>query len=339
MRRFFAAMLISVIVVTWNGLHVLKDCLAALRVQTLPHELIIVDNGSQDGTVAWLHEDAPDVQVIALPRNLGFAGGNNVGLRAAIGDYLVLLNNDTIAAPDFLEHLIAPFVQDQRIGSTAGVLVFAHKPELVASAGIVVGRDALHRDLFMLQPVADLPPAPVEIFGASGGAVCYRRGALDDVGLLDERYFNYLEDADLAWRLRLRGWRCLLAPQARVRHIYSATSGQGSPFKQRLLARNRARVIVRCLPLALWRRHWLAIMRYDLLAVAYGLLWRQPAVIAGRIDALRDLPAMLGQRRRLQKRRRVPGSSLARWLSVPASPREMLKQQRQLAAVLHESAG
>lgn len=332
-------MQISVIVVTWNGLHVLKDCVAALRAQTLPHALIVVDNGSHDGTVAWLHEYAPNAQVIALPHNLGFAGGNNVGLRAATGEYLVLLNNDTIAAPDFLEHLVAPFARDERIGSTAGVLVFAHKPELIASAGISVGRDGLHRDLFMLQPVDTLPAAPIEIFGASGGAVCYRRAALEDVGLLDERYFNYLEDADLAWRLQLRGWRCRLAPRARVRHVYSATSGQGSPFKQRLLARNRARVIVRCLPLALWRQHWFAIVRYDLLALAYAVLRRQSATIAGRIDALRDLPAMLGQRRRLQKRKRVPSKSLAHWLEAPATAREMLQQQRQLDAVLHDVPG
>lgn len=329
-------MSVSVIVVTWNGLHVLRDCIAALREQTLPHELIVVDNGSHDGTGEWLADHAPEAHVIALPRNLGFAGGNNVGLRAANGDYLVLLNNDTIPAQDFVERIVAPMAEDERIGSTAGVLLFAHQPELIASAGISVGRDGLHRDLFMLQPAVTLPAQPTEIFGASGGAVCYRRATLNDVGLLDERYFNYLEDADLAWRLQLRGWRCVLAPDACARHIYSATGGQGSPFKQRLLARNRARVLIRCWPLALWRMYWPAVVRYDLLAIAYGVLQRRPAIIAGRLDAVRDLPAMLGQRRRLQKRKTVTTRSLARWLDPPASAREMLDQQRQLAAVLHD---
>ncbi|HEY0739596.1 MAG TPA: glycosyltransferase family 2 protein [Herpetosiphonaceae bacterium] len=325
---------ISVIVVTWNGLHVLKECVAALARQTLAHELIVVDNGSQDGTRAWLAEHAPESRVIALPQNLGFAGGNNAGLRAATGDCLVLLNNDTIAPPDFLEQIVAPLADDRQIGAVAGVLTFAHQPQTIASAGIVVSRDGLHRDLWAFQPVDSLPAAPIEIFGASGGAVCYRRAALDAVGLFDESYFNYLEDADLAWRLRLGGWRCVLAPAARVRHIYSATSGQGSPFKQRLLARNRLRVILRCLPLKLLRKNWWPIVRYDLLALGYGVVRLQPAVITGRLHALRQIPELVRERRAVQKRREVRSDSLERWLEAPASIREMLDEQRTLAAIL-----
>lgn len=327
-------MSVTVIVVTWNGLHVLKDCIAALAQQTLPHELVVVDNGSQDGTIAWLAEHAPDARLVTLPRNLGFAGGNNAGLRVATGERLVLLNNDTIAAPDFLERLVAPLAVDERVGAVAGVLTFAQQPELIASAGIVGGRDALHRDRWAIKPVAELPPGPIEIFGASGGAVCYRRAALDDVGLLDEGYFAYLEDADLAWRLRLRGWRCLLAPDALVRHVYSATSVQGSPFKQRLLARNRLRLIMRCWPTRLIEQHWAAIMRYDLLAAGYGVLRRQPAILAGRLAIWSELPALLTQRRAIQRRRVVSTRSLARWLQPPVGVAEMLREQRELAAVL-----
>lgn len=327
----------SVIVVTWNGLHVLRDCVTALAAQTLDHELIVVDNGSRDGTREWLEQHAPQVTIIGLSHNLGFAGGNNVGLRAATGDQLVLVNNDTVAAPDFLERLVAPLADDEQVGSVAGVLTFAHQPETIASAGIVVGRDALHRDFLALTPVAALPPQPVEIFGASGGAVCYRRAALDDVGLFDERYFNYLEDADLAWRLRLRGWRCMLAPDAHIRHIYSATAGQGSPFKQRLLARNRFRLIARCIPHALLRRHWFAILRYDLLALGYALLRRQPAIIMGRVAVMRELPDLLGARRRMLKRKQVSNAQLEQWLVQPATVREMLAEQRSLAAVLGQA--
>jgi GT2 family glycosyltransferase len=324
---------VSVIVVTWNGLHVLRPCVAALAEQTLPHELVVVDNGSDDGTDAWLREHAPHVKIVALDRNLGFAGGNNAGMRAASGDALVLLNNDTIPPPDFLHQLVAP-LDDPEVGSVAGVLTFAHQPDLVASAGIAVGRDALHRDLWALKPVDELPTEPIEIFGASGGAVCYRRAALEEAGLFDEGYFAYLEDADLAWRLRLHGWRCVLAPQARVRHVYSATSGQGSPFKQRLLARNRLRLIARCVPLRMLRAHWFAIARYDLLAIGYGVLSRQPAIITGRLEVLRELPDLLGQRRRMVVHRRAASAELDRWLGPPAGVREMLADQRTLAQVL-----
>lgn len=325
---------VSVIVVTWNGLHVLKDCVAALAQQTLAHELIVVDNGSHDGTREWLVEHAPQAKLIALPSNLGFAGGNNAGMRAATGDCLVLINNDTIAPPDLLEQLVAPLTNDRGIGSVAGVLTFAHQPETIASAGIVVSSDGLHRDLWAFQPIASLPTQPIEIFGASGGAVCYRRAALDDAGLFDENYFNYLEDADLAWRLRLRGWRCVLAPAARVRHIYSATSGQGSPFKQRLLARNRLRVILRCVPFKLLRKHWWSIVRYDLLALGYGVVRLQPAVIMGRLHALRQIPQLIQERRAIQKRREMPSDSLERWMEAPVSIREMLDEQRTLTTIL-----
>lgn len=327
-------MTVSVIVVTWNGLRVLQDCIAALAAQTQPHELVVVDNGSTDGTREWLAQHARQAKVLALPHNLGFAGGNNVGLRAATGDCLILLNNDTIAPPEFVERLIAPLRGDAPLGSVAGVLTFAHRPELVASAGISVGCDGLHRDVWAMTAVAELPSAPVEVFGASGGAVCYRRTALEDVGLLDEGYFAYLEDADLAWRLRLRGWNCVVAPDARVRHIYSATSGQGSPFKQRLLARNRWRLILRCFPGALLRQHWPAIIRYDLLAMAYGILRRQPAIITGRLAVWRQLPDLLAQRRALKQQQRVRGRTLGRWLDPPVSISAMLAEQRALAAVL-----
>jgi GT2 family glycosyltransferase len=160
--------------------------------------------------------------------------------------------------------------------------------------------------------------------------------ALDDAGLFDERYFNYLEDADLAWRLRLLGWRCLLVPQARVRHIYSATSGQGSAFKQRLLARNRLRLIARCFPYSLLRRHWFAILCYDLLAMGYALLKGQPAIITGRLAVIRELPDLLGTRRRMLKRKRVPSDELDRWLAPAVTVRDMLGEQRALNDVLQQ---
>ncbi len=327
-------MKISVVVVTWNGLHVLRPCIVALAQQTVEHELVVVDNGSHDGTATWLHEHASHALVVALPSNTGFAGGNNVGMRAASGDALVLINNDTIPDPVFLEQLVAPLANDVQLGSVAGVLTFAHRPNIVAAAGIAVGCDGVHRDLWMLQPVGQLPAAPTTVFGASGGAVCYRRVALHEVGLFDEGYFAYLEDADLAWRLRLRGWNCAVAPQARVRHVYSATSGQGSPFKQHLLARNRWRLLLRCWPHALLRAHWPAILRYDLLAVAYAVLRRQPAVAAGRIEVLRQLPALLLQRHYLQQRQSVSSVDLEHWLAPPVTVRSMLHEQRALAEMI-----
>lgn len=327
-------MKISVVVVTWNGLDLLRPCVAALAQQTANHELVVVDNGSHDDTVAWLQTHAPHAQVVALPTNTGFAYGNNVGIRAASGDALVLINNDTIPDPQFLQQVVAPLDGAPQLGSVAGVLTFAHRPDVVAAAGIVVGHDAVHRDLWMLQAADQLPIAPTAVFGASGGAVCYRRTALRAVGLFDEGYFAYLEDADLAWRLRLHGWNSVVAPQARVRHVYSATGVHRSPFKQHLLARNRWRVIVRCWPNALLRAHWPVIVRYDLLAIAYAALRRHTAVVAGRIAALQQLPALVLQRHYIQQRRTASDADLEGWLAPPVGVRDMLHEQRALAELV-----
>jgi GT2 family glycosyltransferase len=189
-------------------------------------------------------------------------------------------------------------------------------------------------DLHLGTPVAAMPVGPVEIFGASGGLALLRRAMLDDVGVFAGDFFSYLEDADLAWRARLRGWGAVLAPGARARHVYSATGGQGSPFKQRLLGRNRLRLIVRCLPAPILRECVPAILRYDLLAAAYGLLRSQPAIAAGRLEALRELPALLAQRRQIQAGRTASIAELSAWVEPAPSPIAALRAQRRLTALL-----
>ena len=206
-------MLTSVIVLNWNGRDLLDACLGSLSGQLgADVELIVVDNGSRDGSAAYLRREWPQVRLLALPGNRGFSGGVNAGLHIARGEYLVLFNNDAVAAPDFLARITAPLDADPGLGAVAGVLQFAHRPELVASAGICVHRDGVALDDHMLLPLEELPAAPVPVWGASGGAVAYRRAALLDAGSFDEGYFAYLEDVDLSWRLRMRGWPTLLAP-------------------------------------------------------------------------------------------------------------------------------
>ena len=334
--RLASRPLVSVVVVTWNGLHLLRPCAEALGDQTLPHQLVVVDNGSTDGTVEWVRSTLPNATLVMLPRNLGFAGGNNAGLRAAAGDLLVLVNNDTLPPPHFLTEITGPMGAAPDIGATGGVLTFAHRPDLIASAGIVVGHDGVHRDDRMLAPVRSLPNHAAEIFGATGGAVCLRREALQDVGFFAERFFNYLEDADLAWRLRLRGWRCLLAPGAQVPHVYSATSGHHSPGKQRLLALNRWRVLIRCFPSPLWRRCAPLIARYDLLALGYGLLTRNLPILHGRLQALRELPLLRRERRALAARATVAPETLEQWLQPAQSIGQVMHEARNLDRVLKD---
>src|SRR5258706_10455183 len=169
---------LSVVIVNWNGLRYLPECLAALAPQLPPGaELVLVDNGSADGSPAFVREHYPAARIIALRANLGFARGVNARLRAARGELLLLLNNDAFAEPGFVAALLGALEQNPETGAVGAVLTFAHRPELVASAGIRVRRDGLALDLWAGRPVAELPREPQPIFGPSGGGALYPRAA------------------------------------------------------------------------------------------------------------------------------------------------------------------
>jgi GT2 family glycosyltransferase len=326
---------ISAVIPTYSALRFLPACLAALRAQLGPaDEIVLVDNRSRDSAAAWARAHAPDVRLVELPENRGFAGGTNAGIAAARGELLLLINDDALAEPGCVEALWQALRAAPAAGVAAGALVFSRRPELVASAGVRFRRDGVATDRQIGAPRVALPAAPVEIFGATGGLALLRRALLADVGVFAEDFFSYLEDADLAWRARLRGWGCVLAPGALARHVYSATGGQGSPLKQRLLGRNRVRLIARCLPAPLLAECLPAILAYDALALAYAALRRQPAVAAGRLEALGELPALLAQRRAIQARRSAPLADLARWLEPAPSPLAELRERRRLARLL-----
>jgi Predicted glycosyltransferases len=329
-----AAEALTVVIPTWNGLRYLPDCLAALRSELSPHDrIIVVDNGSRDGTSAWLAEHAPDVELIRLAVNRGFAGGTNAGIRAAKTPLILLCNDDAFVEAGSIAALRRTLLADPALGIVGGVLTFAHRPDLVASAGINVSSDGLALDLWALRPVSELPSQPVPIFGASAGFALLRRTMLDQIGLFEESFFSYLEDVDLAWRIRLAGWEAQLVPEARARHIYSATSSQGSPFKQYLLARNRIRTLVRCLPSAFLADLPL-ILVYDLMALVYGLAKGQTAIAAGRLACLSELPALYRQRKAIQATRRASLAALRAWVTPASWPWELRRQAAELDAVL-----
>jgi GT2 family glycosyltransferase len=328
---------ISAIIPTYRALRYLPACLSSLRAQLNPgDEIVLVDNASLDKAGSWARQFAPDVRVLTLPQNLGFAGGTNAGIAAARGELLLLINDDALAEPGCVDALWQTLNKHPEAGMAAGVLTFSRRPQLVASAGIVVRQDGVATDLHVGLAVDALAGQPGSIFGACGGLALLRRALIDDIGPFPADFFSYLEDADLAWRAQLRGWSCALASKARARHVYSASSGQGSPFKQRLLGRNRLRVLVRCLPTPLLQECLPAIMAYDLLAIAYAALRRQWSIIAGRGEALGELPALLAQRRTIQQRRTAPIDQLARWLDPAPSPLDNLRAQRRLDALLRE---
>jgi GT2 family glycosyltransferase len=311
----------SVVIPTWNGARFLAPCLDALRAQTAPDfERIVVDNGSTDHTSEVLAR-YPEVRVVCLPRNLGFAGGVNAGIRAARGAVVVLLNNDTEVEPGWLAALLAALATDETIGmATSKVRLFDRRDTLHTTGDTVdlAGRAANRGVWEVDRGQWDRSPA---VFGASAAAAAYRRALFDQVGLFEERFASYMEDVDLAWRARLAGWRCVYVPEAVVYHHVSATGG--GALASYLVARNRIWVIARNYPARLLLRHLPAVVGAQV-AVASGALraWRGEAARAtlrGLCVGLLTWPSMLPARRRILSARALDDAGLERLLSAPCA--------------------
>ena len=181
----------------------------------------------------------PLIRAVRCVANLGFAAANNIGIRLSSGSSVMTLNNDTEIAPDALERLTTVLdAAEASVGAVMSTMVFAENPSIIASSGLEIFTNGVVRDAGVGEAV-EPGRRLIRSSGASAGAAVYRREALDDVGLFDPAFFMYLEDADLAWRLRLRRWATLAVPDALVRHAVSATAGYGSPRKAYYLARNR----------------------------------------------------------------------------------------------------
>ena len=323
---------IVVVLVNYNSADHLHACLAALAAQTLAHRTLVVDNASRDGSARRAHVAFPTVAFLPLRRNVGFARAVNLAAERLAGsvDALVTLNPDTVPEPDFLERLLAPLRADPNVAAVAATLVFATRPNVIASAGIVVHRNgvALDARLGDLRPVPGTAPEPV--FGASGGAAAFRLAAFRAVGGFPEAFFMYLEDVDLAWRLRVAGWQAVWAPEAVATHAYSAAAGEGSPFKRRLLARNRIWTLARCLPKEAWARDWRSIVWFDIVACAASLIRGDWAALRGRIEGVLGLPLRLAERTKMTRRAYTHGNwmTVAPWIAPPISIRRVLQLRR-----------
>jgi GT2 family glycosyltransferase len=300
---------IAVVVVNWNGAHLLPTCLSSLRGQTFrDFETIVVDNGSSDESLTLLARDFPQVRVIALDENLGLAGGTNVGIRATDAPIIATLNNDTEADPCWLEALQRALEEHPEAGSAASKLLLFDRRDVIQSAGDFYGTDGIPGNRGVWEPDDGRYARPEHVFGACAGAAAYQRTMLEDVGLFDDSFFMYCEDVDLAFRGQLLGYRCVYVPTAVVYHMLSASGG--GPLASYYCGRNFLRVIARDMPSALLRQTWPKIVTAQLRLAGESLMHvREPAARArlrGQIDGLRELPRLLGERRAIQGRRRVP---------------------------------
>lgn len=316
---------VAVVVPTWNGRDDLPACLESLRRQTLPVEIVVVENGSTDGTVEMLRASYPDATVLMQPVNLGFAGGVNVGLRYALHrgyEFVALLNNDAVADANWVKRLVAEMSLDARVGMVASKFVtmdglrIDSTGECYSSWGLPFPRGRGEETL-------DAYDADAELFGASGGSTLYRSAMLRDIGLFDEDFFAYFEDVDLSWRAHLRGWRVRLAPTAIAYHRIGATSGRLPGFTTYQTLKNLLWVVAKNVP----RRYVATVL--PRLALAYTLtFWRAVLhgkggiAVKGLAVAMLKMPKKLAQRRVIQRGRVVDDDavrSLLTWDLPPGS--------------------
>jgi GT2 family glycosyltransferase len=314
------APLASVIVPSLNGAHLLPACLDSLVTQSYPAvEVIVADGASHDATPDLLARRYPTIRLLTLRRNLGFAGNVNAGLRAARGDVLCLLNNDARAAPDWVAACVETLAQQPEVGSVASKLLYSDE-RTINSAGDLMCRDGAARQRGNARQDAPEWDASVPVFGASGGAAAYRRAMLADVGMLDEQFFMYLEDVDLAFRAQLRGWACVYQPAARAVHV-GGLSG-GGRLESFYNGRNLIRLLAKDLPIGLVPALLPGIMRYQTQRAREALrAWRGAAARAtlrGQLAGLAQLPRHLAARPAIQGRRRVSDHAIFELLS-PAS--------------------
>jgi GT2 family glycosyltransferase len=334
--------LVSIVVVTWNGLPHLERCLPAVLSQELRHgqdfEVLVVDNASTDGSLPYLGALARDdarIQVIRNARNEGFAGPNNRAFGQARGRYVVTLNNDTLPEPGWLAALVEAAEGDAHVGSVASQMVFGHAPAIIQSAGIVIDRAGIAWDRLVGRPIAESDAEVTPVFGASGGAALYRREVLAELGGFDACFFMYLEDVDLAWRAQLAGWKAVYQPRAVVRHAHSGSAVEGSPFKNWHLGRNKVWTIAKCYPSPGLQCYLPLIVAYDLASLPYTVATKRDlSPLRGRLAALRGLRPIWDERRRLHARYPGGWERTKGWMQPVEPPWAVFARYRRLRHVL-----
>ncbi len=228
---------VTVIIPNYNGLKFMEPCFCALKSQNCrDFEVLVVDNGSTDGSVQWLKER--EIPSIFLTENTGFSGAVNVGIKASHTPYVILLNNDTEPEPDYVGELLKAIERSPRIFSVSSKMIQLYQKELMDDAGDMYSMLGWAFQRGVGRPVS-LYDRPCSVFSACAGAAIYRRAVFDEIGLFDEMHFAYLEDLDVGYRARISGYENRYCPAARVYHVGSGTSGSKyNSFKVKLAARN-----------------------------------------------------------------------------------------------------
>jgi GT2 family glycosyltransferase len=327
--------LISVVIVNWNRRDLLRACLNSLAAQTFTNfEIIVVDNGSTDGSAAMVREYPRQIHLIGNRENRGFCAANNQGFSVSQSEYVALLNNDAEAEPGWLLAMldaiqIKPDVGETDVGMVASKILVWEDPRIIDKCGHLIYPDGQNRGRGHGQVDQGQFNRQEEVLWPDGCAALYRRAMLNEVGGFDEEFFAYADDAELGLRARIAGWTCLYAPGAVVKHHRGATLGLNSARRLTLIERNRVLLVVKLFP---WNLLW-ANGAYHLMRVGAGMaaalrgkgeirryqgvkgkLTAATALLKGTLSALPLIPSMIRKRRMFRSKHRLSPKQVRRLL-------------------------
>lgn len=295
----------SVIIPNWNGRHLLKMCLPSLQIQTFKNfEVIVVDNGSTDGSQEFIKNNYPKIKLIELDKNYGFARAVNIGIKKSNAEYLILINNDTEVDKNCLGYLVTAAKVRPEVGFvTAKMLQFYHRDKIDSAGDFIDTVGHANNIGFGQKDTANFNKSGY-IFLVNAGGSLFKRVVFDKVGFFDEDYFAYMEDVDLCLRAQFRGFKGWYEPKAIIYHIHKATALKNPHFLEYLQFRNMTQTIIKDFPktLLLKNFNWLKILLVNLNTVRFlglhGFIWE---AIRAEIYILFHLSRLLKKRRLIQK--------------------------------------
>jgi GT2 family glycosyltransferase len=306
-------MKVFVVVPNWNGIDMLPKCLKSLEEQTVTAEIIVVDNGSSDGSVELAKKEFPQVNLLENKKNLGFAGGVNRGIENAIkhgADYVALFNNDAFAEKGWLEKLLELMKENANAGIVTCKFMRDDKQHFDSTGdfysvwGLPYPRGRNKKDLGQFDEAE-------EVLGASGGASLYRTKMLKEIGLFDERFFAYYEDVDISFRARLAGWKIYYEPKAIAYHSVGATSSKLGSFTRYHSIKNFLLLYTKNMPAKLYFKYFPLFLAQTLrFGVSSTLKGGLLAYLKGLAVFIYYLPVVLIERGKIQKNRKVSTSEI-----------------------------